>query len=725
MRARLFLFGMIRRFPIALACLLSLCVPTGARAQTGTPTAEATSVSGVLTLDGRLEEPAWDTAQAVTSFRQRDPHEGQPSTESTVVKLLYDEAHLYVGARLLDSEPGRILATELARDGDFDGDDRFAVLLDTFGDRRNAVLLRVNPNGARFDAVIRNESRVDDDWDEQWWVETHVDEHGWTVEMQIPFKILRFDTASGRAWGVNFERIIRRKNEATYWTNWDRDFEFTHVSQAGLLRGLAPARPGQRIRLRPYVLTGVESLAATDPPRAAHALGDVGIDDLQIALAPNLTANVAVNPDFAQTEIDEQRINLTRFSLFFPEKRQFFVQGADSLRMSPPLDNDGESLQLFHSRQVGLSAAGEPIPLIAGGKLTGKVRSIDVGAFGGRTGADDGAPGETFGVVRFRREILGRSYVGAISTVRDGAGAARSTLGADARFVLADHLAIGAMAARADNDQGGAGWARYLAAEWESDIFEADVSHLNVDPDFDPALGFVRRHDRQTDVRMSANPRPSRGPIRQFEISPSASFNHGESGRLVSREVELSVGAELHSGDEIDWSLEQARELLPDPFEIEDGIVLPAGRYGWRKWRLELDSFDGRRLSGRASIEGGGFYNGTRRAFESSATLRLGRHLRLSPDYEVNDVSLAEGNFTTHLFGLRSDVAFSRDAAASTFFQYRSDGRLAAFQVRFTYILRNIDNLYIVYNETRVTGGPGSHEANRSLVAKMTYSLHR
>jgi hypothetical protein len=695
-----------------------------AAAQNVRPTTSALRVDTGVVIDGRLDEAAWEHAQAIIDFRQRDPREGEPATEPTIVKLLFDEEYLYVGARLRDSDPQQIRATELTRDGDFEGDDRFAVLLDTFGDDRNAVLFRVNPNGARFDAVVRSESRVDTDWDEQWWAETTVDAQGWIVEMQIPFKILRFDPASGRDWGLDFERIIRRKNEATYWSNWDRNFEFTHVSQAGRLTGLERIRQGQRLRLRPYALAGVESLAASEPPRAAYALGDVGIDDLQFALASNLTTNVAVNPDFAQTEIDEQRVNLTRFSLFFPEKRQFFVQGADSLRMSPPLDDDDDSLELFHSRRIGLSSNGTPIPLLVGGKLTGKVRGVDLGALGGRTGADEGEPGESFGVVRFRRELLSRSSVGAIATVRDGPGAARGTLGADARFVLARYLTVGAMAARADNDAGGAGWARYLAAAWQSDLFEADTSYLDVDPNFEPAVGFVRRRDRQTDVGLSLNPRPSSGPVRRFQVSPGLSINQDRSGDLVSRELDVRLGAEFQSGDEMDLSIEHAREDLVEPFEIADDVVLPIGRYEWNTTRFEVESFEGRALSGSVSVEVGGFYNGTRRTVESSATLRAGRHLRLSPDYEMNDVTVTEGAFTTHLVGLRSDMGISRDAVASLFFQYNSEGRLAALQVRFNYMLRNIDNLYIVYNDTRATGGPYSGRSNRSLVAKMTYSLH-
>ena len=701
-----------------------IVVPVSVGAQGTPPIARATRIAAPITIDGRLDEDAWASAEPLDGFRQRDPREGEAATEATVVKLLYDGSHLYVGATLHDSESARILATELRRDADLDGDDRFGVLLDTFGDDRHGFLFRVNPNGTRFDAAVRNESRVDADWDEQWWVETRIDDDGWTVEMQIPFRILRFDPSNARSWGVDFERVIRRKNEETYWANWDRDFEFIQVSQAGELAAMDRIRPGQRLRIRPYVLGGVESLETATSAGVSRARGDVGIDDLQVTVASNLMANIAVNPDFAETEIDEQRVNLTRFSLFFPEKREFFVQGADSLRMSSPLD-DGESFELFHSRRVGLTEDGRPIPILIGGKLTGKVHDVDLGVFGGRTAAEGSVQGENFGVVRFRRELLGRSSVGAIATVRDGAGAARGTVGADARFVVARYLTLAGMAARADPESGGAGWARSLAAAWQSDFIEAEASHLSVDPGFDPAVGFVRRHDRQTEVDVSVNPRPSVGPVRQVKISPGVTFNQDRGGQLISREADFDLGADFQSGDAIELGLENVRENLSDEFEIADGVVLPVGRYGWNSVQIGVESFEGRRLSGSLSVDAGGFYSGTRRSLEASATLRAGRHLRMSPDYELNDITLAEGAFTTHLFGLRTDVSFNRDAVASLFFQYNSDGRLAATQVRFSYLFRNIDNLHVVYNDTRVSGTGSSRAVGRSLVAKLTYSLYR
>jgi hypothetical protein len=704
---------------------VGLAWPAIAHSQTDARAARAARVEIAPVLDGRVDDEAWTRTEPIEDFRQRNPVQGAAASELTSVRLLYDEEHLYIGARLSDTAPQSILATELRRDDSLESDDTFAVLLDTFHDRRNAFVFRVNPNGTRYDAVVRNEEGTDPDWDEQWSAAATRSPDGWSVEIAIPFKTLRFDRDHAQVWGLNFERVIKRKNEEVYWTNWNRSFEFTHVSQAGTLHGLEGIRQGQRLRIRPYLVLGGESLRAVSPGEPARALADAGIDDLKFAVTSNLTADIAVNPDFAQTEIDEQRVNLTRFSLFFPEKRQFFLEGAESLRMGPPLaEFSNESLELFHSRRIGLSNEGAPIPLVLGAKLTGKVRDVDLGVLGARTGEEDGIPGETFGVVRFRREMLSRSYVGAIATARDGPGHASTVLGADARFVLKRHLALSALAARADDGSSGPQWARHLGAEWDDDFLALRAVHLGIDRLFRPTLGFVRRRDRQTEFAFSVGPRPG-GAFRQIEFGPELVLNHDEEGVLHSREIEVEVEADFESGDDLEISIGRVRENLIEPFEIEEGIELPAREYDWSQFNASFRSFDGRRLSANFDVEIGGFYSGRRRSLGISSDLRIGRHVIVQPEYELNDVDLAEGAFRTHLGGVRWDVAFSRDLLTSAFVQYTSEGHLAAIQVRLNYIFRNIDNFYVVYNETRFTAGPFADRSDRSLVMKVTYSLHR
>ena len=280
-----------------------------------------------------FDESLWAGVPAAGGFRQREPAEGSLATERTVVRIAYDDTMLYVAAELFDSEPSLLRATELRRDDALDSDDRFTVLFDTFHDSRNGFVFRVNALGTKYDATVRDEGRLRADWNEQWEATARVTETGWAVEMAIPFKVLRFRGGEGaQEWGINFERVIKRRNETAHWSGWSRDYEFTHVSQAGLILGLAGIRQAERVRIRPYVVSGVERLRAVAAPTGTDRVLDVGIDDLKLALTSNLTADLTANPDFAQTEVDQQRVNLTRFSLFFPEKRQFFIEGGDAMR---------------------------------------------------------------------------------------------------------------------------------------------------------------------------------------------------------------------------------------------------------------------------------------------------------------------------------------------------------------------------------------------------------
>ena len=449
-------------------------------------------------IDGLLDDGVWEDAPLITGFRQKEPVEGQPASERTRVRIVYDDATLYIGVEALDLNPSQILATELRRDNTLESDDSFSVLLDTFHDHRNAFLFRVNPQGTRFDGLIRNESRrVSSDWDEQWIVAASITDTEWSAEFSIPFKILRLTGDAEQTWGLNFERVIKRKNELVYWTGWDRNYVFTDVSQAGHLEGLSDMTQAERLRFRPYVVAGVERLDAVSLPTGSDVVGAVGIDDLKFAVTSNVTADLAVNPDFAQTEIDDQRVNLTRFSLFFPERRQFFIEGADSLRMGIGLLHFGPPpLELFYSRRIGLSSSGAPISITAGGKITGKVRGFDLGVIDVRTDESASQPGQNFGAARIRKDLLGRSYVGAVVTSRTGGGADNQVVAVDARFVLKEHLNIGALLGRSfDPGVDGDDWVRHAGAEWRSDLIDLGATYLEIGPSFNPGIGFVRRRE--------------------------------------------------------------------------------------------------------------------------------------------------------------------------------------------------------------------------------------
>ncbi len=687
----------------------------------------ATRVSSAPVIDGTLDESLWVGVPVASDFRQREPAEGSLATERTVVRIAYNDTTLYVAAELFDSEPSLIRATELRRDDPLDSDDRFTVLFDTFDDDRSGFAFRVNPLGTLFDATIRDEGRLRADWDEQWEAAARVTETGWSLEMAIPFKILRFASAEGdQEWGLNFERVIKRKNETAHWSGWSQDYEFTNVSQAGQLRGLTGITQAERVRFRPYLVSGTERLGAVPDPSGSEVVLDVGIDDLKLALTSELTADLAVNPDFAQTEVDQQRVNLTRFSLFFPEKRQFFIEGGDAMRAGINMLHFGPPpLELFYSRQIGL-AGGAPQSILGGGKLTGKAAGLDVGMLYARTNAIEGAAGETFAVGRVRREVMGRSYIGGVVTSREGGGSYNRVLAADANLVIAEHLQVGAMLARSfEPEADGERWVRHAAAQWRDDFLQAGFTVLDISSDFNPGVGFVIRRQRMMGGSFSLRPRPTTDRIRQFEISPSLVYFHDDDGDLRTRRAALRLGTFFESGDQVSLTLTNRVEGLERLFPIAPDVTLAEGRYEWSSVNLQLNTFNGRTVQGTLSGEVGNFWTGTKRSVSMSGNVRPSPNLSLQPSYSLNDVDLPEGSFTTHLAGLRTNVSITGSLLTSAFLQYNSSGDLAAIQLRFNYIFRQIDNVYLVYNLTRFTDGEYADLSNSSLVLKLTYSLHR
>lgn len=345
--------------------------------------------------------------------------------------------------------------------------------------------------------------------------------------------------------------------------------------------------------------------------------------------------------------------------------------------------------------------------------------------FAARSASTDSTPAEWFGVFRFQREVAGRSYVGAIGTVRGDRNALQGTVGADTQMMLNRYLRLSSLVAATHDSAGNWRWARFGGLTWSSDRFDANAAHVDIAPGFTPALGFVRRQDRQLQLGVSYKPRPSSGPVRQFAISPGLVSHHDRQGALLTREIEFEVETEFQSGDELEVSLVEATERLPEPFEMSDDVVVPASRFDWRAAAIDLRTFEDRPVSGSVTIETGGFYSGSRTSVELATTVRAGSHVATAPSYAFNDVSLREGRFRTHLFGVRLDASFSRNLLTSAFVQYDSEGQLASAQVRLNWILRNIDNFYVVFNQTAFTAGSLAGRINRSVVAKITYSLHR
>lgn len=458
-------------------------------------------------LDGRLDDAVWNRAFPADAFRQREPREGEPATERTEVRILYDDEQLYFGVFCYDKEPQKIAANEMRRDTDLSSDDSFSFVLDTFGDRRTAYLFGVNPLGARYDAVVSGiparKDKVDASWNGVWDVRAEVNSQGWSAEITIPLKTLRFKHGEQQAWGINFRRMIQRENEEVLWCAYRRNQGLTRLAHAGVLSGLRLPAPPSRIEFRPYLTSGLQQEPGSPNARRLKS----GLD-IKYGLASNLNMDITFNTDFAQAEVDENRINLTRFSFFFPEKREFFIEGSQYFKF-------GESgkVQPFHSRRIGLSSDRRPIPILAGARLTGKSENTGIGALIMQTQAEKGEPATLFSVVRVQQDIFSQSSVGFLIADREPfSGSPNRTFGTD--FTLATSRLLGnrnltfssyLFGAQTPGTSGG--WAGSALIDYPNDLWRVNIRHTEIQEDINPEIGFVRRKGiRQTNGEIKVGP---------------------------------------------------------------------------------------------------------------------------------------------------------------------------------------------------------------------------
>jgi hypothetical protein len=674
-------------------------------------------------VDAVLDEPEWQQADAVSDFLQRDPREGEPASQRTVARILYDDETLFLSFMLYDSDPERILASELRRDSSMNTDDTIEVVLDTFHDNRNGFIFRVNALGTKYDALLRNEGQVNDDWDEQWDAAARITDEGWVVEIAIPFRALRYDTDAS-TWGIDFQRQIRRSNEEVAWSNYRRGFRFTNISQAGDLTGLYDLKLAQRFRLTPYVAGATAQFNQADAP-FNESNGDVGIDNFRMQITPSLTADVTVNTDFAQVEDDSERVNLSRFSLFFPEKREFFLESAENFAFGSGRGFGGPSLSLFNSRNIGL-VSGEAVPINYGAKMTGKVGGTNLGVMNVQTGESEFGAGANYTAVRAKQDVLGRSSIGGIFTNVQSAGDFNRVVGFDANFRFLEHMRVTGFAARVDDSRMQENpWSSSFSAEWNSDRWELGGSYLRVDPGFDSDLGFIRRTDIvQTGINGGWNPRPEWGGIRQVRIGASVDYLTDTEGRLMGREYGADINFRLESGDGVFVGVDRELDRVDSSFRVGPGVVIPAGDYAMTTFRTFFSTYSARSVSGRVSVSGGDYFGGTRYSLSPSGTFRFNENFSLSPSYTYNTVDLPDGAFETHTVGLRAGYNFNEQWLTSTLVQYNSlSGRMSVF-ARLNYVYRGgYDNFFLVYKQTRMFEGVYNGLDDRALLAKMTYSL--
>ncbi len=684
------------------------CVEAAAQPVSG----KATLAGERIRIDGRLDEPAWQRAVPIGPLTQVDPKEGEPPTEATEVRVLYDGEALYFGIQCFDRASGGIIATQLTRDGDVEVDDYVAIVLDPFFDRRNGFFFSVNPAGARGDGQISNNSEeLSLDWDGVWNAAARKNERGWAAEFSIPFKTLRFKPGQ-TTWGLNIERQIRRKNEKDRWSGTRRDVWITNLAEAGQLQDLPPIHQGLGLDIRPY---GVVRRDPFDPTRQDKSpwMLDGGFD-LSKNLAPNLNASLTMNTDFAETEADTRQVNLTRFSLFYPEKRPFFLEGAGVFETAGNAIWDPDLLPFF-SRRIGLYQNQE-VPILFGGKITGRQSHFNIGLLDVQTrhtdivnedGGLNHLEGQNLLAARVSRDIFEQSYVGAIFTNGNPAGTGdNSLIGADARFATSKfrgdkNLSLDLFLMRTDDqstnstDYAGGFWLDYPNDRWD-----IRLQGKQIGDNFRPALGFVpRRGVRKASTGVEFMPRPEKWGIRQLSFGVEGDIIANLDNVVENWSAYITpFGIEMDSGDQIQFSLSREFELLPEPFEIFDGVMLPPGSYCWNRYEIELETASKRFWVVGANVGWGSFYDGTRRQYSLGLTLKPSTHFNFGLESEWNDIDLSYGNFITRLYSVRGDFNFSPNLSWANLVQYDNESRELGFQSRFRWILKPGNDLFMVLN---------------------------
>ncbi|HET6369739.1 MAG TPA: DUF5916 domain-containing protein [Nitrospiria bacterium] len=704
-----------------LACFVFLLLPVAAWAEEPPkPSLTAVPLNGEeITVDGLLDEPIWHTAPAATGFVQQRPEPGAPSHGKSFVRVVYDGGNLYIGAELDDPDPTQVRGDERQRDAGFDRSDAFAVLIDTYHDHQNAFFFETNLLGAKSDALVSQDGgSVDSDWDGIWEVSARRTPTGWSAEFRIPFETLRFRAEKSQIWGIQFRRRIPHLKEVSFWSPLTTELDFYEVSRAGHLIGVGAVRQERRFWIKPYV-RGEYQYDRTDLRDGWDTDHEAGVD-LRYRFRTNLTLDLTYNTDFAETEVDNLQVNLTRFPLFFPEKREFFLEGKGFYDFGL-----SGRVQPFFSRRIGLIGS-QPVPILGGGKLTGKVGRYGVGFLMMQTEALEGtAPAEQFGVLRLTRDIGVRSNVGIIATHRaDRYETGGQTVGIDTTIAPSPNLSGYAFWLRSGGPQsagsfrsGDPGQASYVQANYKDPFWRIYASHLRIDERFDPALGFVQQTDLDESYGyIDVRPHPAAGPIRELGFKGELTYQTDTGGALLYRSNYWRGQVDFKSGDFVLFSYDPQVERLPEDFEIRPGIVIPAGRYHYHHFNVYLNSDPRRPLSAVISFLWGGFYAGKKNSLVAALTAGPAEGVRLGGSMEVDWVDLPQGSFVAEILEGEMEWSFTNRISAHGLVQWDKEGRTLAANLRFSWEYRPGSWVYLVANP--------SHQGNDNtllLLLKVTW----
>lgn len=729
--------GATMRMTILVALALSAAAPVAAaRADQAPRSVTATHVSTPPRVDGVLDDSVWSTAPVLDGFVQREPRDGAPVTESTAVRVVFDDVAIYFAAELGDADPAAITAALHGRDlwklaglwDSYGPDDSLAILLDTFGDGRNGYYFAVNPNGAMTDALVTGEGlNKNFEWDGVWRAAARRDGSGWTAEIAIPFRTLRYGSVDERGeltFGLNLQRVIRRKNEEAFWAPIGLSGTLWWFSHAGRLAGLRPPPKGQVAELKPFLVADAARTAARGPATVASV--EPGLD-ARFGLTSGLTLDLTVNTDFAQVEVDQQQINFTRFSLFFPEKREFFLESAGIFNFG--FRNESK---LFFSRRIGLDDRGREVPMVGGAKLAGKTGPYEIGAIVARTADAPGAAPATYTVARVRRQLYSRSAVGAMVTDVHGRqpGSGNQVAGLDADLTMLKYLTVNAFWARAIASGAGHGddQATSVYVHWDTDPFGVQYIFHDFGADFAPALGFFPRVNvRRESPGARVAWRPGRGPVRRYLVRGILDWYHDQDGIQRTRHHLLHGIVTLENGDEITVQGDHYTESPAVSFLLGRDTVVPPGVYPFNRGMIRYAMSPGRRYGATTTYAWGGFYGGTRRQVDVRATAKVTDHLAILPTYERNEIDAPFGAFVSNLAGFRVNFNVSNRLITHAFVQYNDVIQRVTLNLRLDFIYRPNSHVYLVWNEGHDTSpSPAGLLLNdRTVILKVVHLIRR
>ncbi len=733
-----------------LSIPLLFCLGAGVYAETGAPQAEAYRTYESVEIDGELAESDWRKATPIRQFIQYEPDAGAALTGATEVRILYDDKHIYFGFVCSEPERAKIVANKMRRDSMLYDNDNVFVMLDTYNDRRSGFFFRVNPLGAREDAAIMDsgDSR-NENWNAVWDSRAKINGDNWTTEIAIPFSQLRFKDEEALTWGLNLGRRIQKSQEEGTWSPVPAAYSFLaryRTTHLGTLNGLSGIPQRRNIEFLPYFIPGITQTAE----EGTFGVFDLGAD-MKVGLTSNLTADITINTDFAQVEADQEAANLTRFSLFFPEKRQFFLEGAGIFDFGIPRTsfNAPPPLLLFYSRRIGIEEE-HAIPIMGGGKVTGKVGGFSVGLldvltdkYAANATEDTEAVdiGRTnYSVLRVRRDLFAGSSVGMIAINKQDAEAYNSATGLDFLYRPIDNMTFRGLWARTfepsemQNDtldgQGaladsalpvGHANALYFGGNWQSEGGRLNASYTDIGDDFNPEAGYVyRTGSRWFRGEARATPYLHWFGFRRLWTGPELDIIFNSDNELETRTFIWSTWFELETNGWGGFRFYRNFENLTEGFEIREGIIIPRGRYSYNNYSLML-SAEGQVFNGRFGFNIGDFYNGTRRGFDLRLDLRFTGRFSFEPRYEFNRVTLPEGYFDTNVFGGRMAYSFSTNLFTKLYVQWNSDRNLVTTNFLVNYVYQPGSDFYFVFNQTYGTDSVSTGLLDTTLVGKVTY----